>query len=261
MNAPAQLAALQQWLLATIADPTPIDAATVCRRLTSSRQQSPAERLSVYQHAYFGRLLDVLRELFPCTRFAVGDETFDELATGYIVRHPPRSYTLGRLADRWVEHLDKTRPRDGDWGLFVVELAKLEQAIDRIFDGPGPESLPPFVLPESADASLSLHFVPGFELLAFCFPTSKFYSDWKAGREPAWPHPQAQHIALLRRDFVVRRYELSATQAALLTAIQNGAPLGDALAAAVSTDMPIDEVAAQLRDWFAHWSQAGFFAV
>ena len=42
--------------------------------ILASRQQSATQRLAVYSHAYFARLLDVLRELFPCVRHAVGDE-------------------------------------------------------------------------------------------------------------------------------------------------------------------------------------------
>lgn len=258
MNAPPQLAALQQWLLATIAEPTSIDATTVCNRLTASQQQTAAERLSVYQRAYFARLLDVLADLFPCTRFAVADETFAELAAGYVVRHPPNSYTLARLADRFTEYLDQTRPKDGDWGRFVVELAQLEQAIDRIFDGPGPEHLPPFSLPAAADASLTLQLAPGFELHAFQYPASTFYSDWKAGREPAWPEPQPQHVALLRRDYIVRRFELSEAQFSLLAAIQAGEPLGAALAAAAE-QFEDGELATAIREWFTTWAAAGFF--
>jgi putative DNA-binding protein len=256
MTAPAQLAALQQWLLATITDPAAISGATVCNRITASLQQSSAERLSVYQHAYFARLLDVLRELFPCTRFAAGDEAFDELATGYLLRHPPHNYTLSRLADELPAYLEGTRPRDGDWGLFLVELAQLEQAIDRIFDGPGPENLPTFKLPQNAGGDLRLQFAPGFELHSFAFPVSSFYSGWKAAHEPKWPQPQPQHVALLRRDYIVRRFELSAAQAAILTAIQGGASLGDSLAAAGPQIADADQV----RDWFTHWAAVGFFA-
>jgi hypothetical protein len=261
MTAPAQLAAMQQWLLATIADPAPIDASAVCRRITASRQQVPEERLGVYQQAYFARLLDVLRELFPCTRFAVGDETFDALATGYIIRHPPHSYTLAQLADDLPQYLDETRPRDGEWGRFIVELAQLEQSIDRIFDGPGPELLPQFTLAGNADGSLRLKLVPGFEQHSFTFPISTFYTDWKNGRLPTWPQPREQHVALWRRNYIVRRWELSAPQMDLLRAIQNGDSLGDALAAAADAADQADlaDLAGNVRQWFAQWAAAGLF--
>jgi len=261
MTLPRELAAMQQWMLATIADPATIDAAVVCNRVTAGPQQSPAQRLSVYQHAYFARLLDVLREQFPCTRFAAGDEAFDELATDYIVRQPPSSYTLARLADGLPRHLEATRPRDGEWGLFLVELTQLEQAIDRIFDGPGPERLPPFALPGDAGEDLRLRFVPGCELHSFRFPVSTYYSAWKAGGDPNWPQQTEQHVALLRRDYIVRRCELSPVQAALLSALHGGATLGEAVAAAAGNPQSpvLEQLAPQLHDWFAHWSAAGLF--
>jgi hypothetical protein len=254
MNAlPSSLADLQHWLLEGITQPEGVDQVAINDTILPSHQQTSSERLAVYQHAYLGRLLNVLRELLPCTRFAVGDDLFDQFAAGYLRRYPPHSYTLGRLADRWVDYLDETRPPDADWGAFVVELSRLEQAIDRIFDGPGPEGLPLFSLPPKADANLRLTFVPSFELHAFQFPVSTYFTAWKAGEEPAWPGRQDQFIALLRRDYVVRRFELTHGQFELLTAISRGRSLAESLAA-IASPAPAD-----VQSWFTLWSASGFF--
>ena len=67
----SDLDTLQRWMLRAITDSTAgghsDDLGVV---ILPSAQQSAAERLAVYQHAYFARLLGVLRELFPCTCFA-----------------------------------------------------------------------------------------------------------------------------------------------------------------------------------------------
>jgi hypothetical protein len=254
-----QLDRLQRWMLAAITDPAAADAAEIEKTILPSRQQSAAERLAVYGNAYFARLLEVLRELFPCTRFAVGDELFDRFAVAYLQQHPPYSYTLGRLADKLVAHLDATRP--ADWGEFVVELARLEQAIDRIFDAAGPEGLPPLVVPADSSDSIKLRFIPGFELHAFRYPVSRFYTDWKAVRQPAWPEMEPQYVALLRRDYVVRRHELSSMQYELLRALQGGASLGESLAAASAAgSQSMDARAADFRRWFAVWAAERFFS-
>ena len=255
------LDSLHRWLLQAVTDPAGIAAKDHLQEtLLPSRQQTAAERLAVYQHAYFARLLEVLREQFPCTRFAAGDEVFDQFAAGYLQAHPPHSYTLARLADHLASYLDATRP--ADWGDFIVELVRLEQAIDRIFDGPGAESAAPFKFPADASDSLRLTFVPGFELHAFRYPASTFYTDWKAGREPAWPGPGEQCVALLRRDYIVRRYELSGVQYDVLKRLHAGHTLGEALADAAesSAEASLDELAADLRVWFARWTVGGFFA-
>src|SRR5262249_7425234 len=164
-NSQSQLDDLQRWMLDAITSPTTAASTDkVSEIILPSRQQSSAERLAVYQNAYLARLLEVLCELFPCTRFAVGDELFDRFAAGYLQEYPPHSYTLGRLADKLVEYLAATRP--ADWGGFIVELARLEEAIDRIFYGSGPESLPRFGLPADANERLRLAFVPGVWLHA-----------------------------------------------------------------------------------------------
>jgi Putative DNA-binding domain len=260
MSGRVQLNDVQQWLLAAITQPHETSPAELEERILPSRQQSAAERLGVYTHAYRARLLEVLRDLFPCTRFAVGDTLFDQFMISYVEQHPPHSYTLARLADKLIKHLDMTRP--ADWGAFVVELARLEKAIDRIFDAQGPENLPPFVLPADATSSIRLSFVPGFELHAFRYPVSSFYSDWKAGRESAWPDAAEQYIALFRRDYVVRRFELSAAAYELLLALSRGLTLGEALAAAAEAadGQPVDELAADFGRWFTVWAANGFFA-
>jgi len=222
-------------------------------QILPSQQQSSSERLAVYQHAYLARLLEVLRELFPCTRFAIGDDLFDQFAAGYLQRYPPHSYTLGRLADHWALYLDETRPPDADWGAFVVELSRLEQAIDRIFDGPGPEGLPRFVLPANASADFRLTPVPGFELHDFQFPVSHYYTAWKAGAQPSWPERGEQCLALLRRDYIVRRHELKRVQWELLSALARGQSLGASLAGTAAAPE-------EIRAWFTRWSAAGFFA-
>src|SRR5438876_5225666 len=103
-----ELTDLQRWLLTAITDQIAPQQAEVDRVLLSSPQQSAADRLAIYRGAYIARLLEVLREQFPCTRFAVG-ELFDQFAASYLQTYPPRSYTLARLADNLVDYLEATR--------------------------------------------------------------------------------------------------------------------------------------------------------
>lgn len=248
---------LQHWLLNAVTEPAA--AQQINDYLRPSQNQTTTDRLAVYQHAYLARLLEVLQSLFPCTRFAIGDELFNQFAAGYIQTHPPHSYTLAHLPDNFADYLDATRP--ADWGAFLVELVRLEQAIDRIFDARGPENLPPFTLPTTADASLTLSLVPGCELHAFHYPVSAYYTAWKQSIPEEWPEPQNQYLALFRRDYIVRRYELTATQFTLLSALHCGAPLGDALAIAASNNpAELDILAQDFQSWFTFWAAERFFA-
>ena len=93
------------------------------------------------------------------------------------------------------------------------------------------------------------------------FPASSFYTVWKAGGQPKWPSEQQQFVGLLRRDFVVRRYELTKPQHDLLLALQRGDSLGVALfSAAQSTQVDVEELTAAVGAWFQFWAEEKFFA-
>ena len=68
-------------------------------------------------------------------------------------------------------------------------------------------------------------------------------------------------IALFRRSYIVRRYELTALQFTLLSALHSGAPLGDALAIAANENPATLETLAQdFQSWFTFWAAERFFA-
>lgn len=268
MSTPAHdLRTLQQWLLTVITHPGGVAAAAISETIVPpSENQSAHERLAVYGNAYFARLLAVMRELFPCLADAVGRDLFDQFVVEYLERHPPRSYTLSDLPDRFASFLAESCPATDDDRLrFVVDLARLERAIDEVFDGPGPEDCQPLSgeqigawLAAGDPAKVRLTLAPGARLMAFEFPVSTYFTAWKHGEHPPWPEPKPQHVLLVRRYFVVRRYELSDAQFALLGAIERGLPLGQALIAA-SEHIAADELPAAIRNWFTFCSAERFF--
>ncbi len=74
------------------------------------------------------------------------------------------------------------------------------------------------------------------------------------------PLPDGCFVALTRRNFVVRRYNLSKIQFELLTLLQQGHPVGQSIELVVPTvGVEVDELAAQLRLWFRNWTAEGFF--
>lgn len=80
------------------------------------------------------------------------------------------------------------------------------------------------------------------------------------GEEIPIPDPKPEWVALIRRDFIVRRYPLSLPQFVLLAALQNGATVAAAIAAAAEvSDLDDDTLATELRSWFELWAAEGFF--
>ena len=283
VNQPPNLEQLQRWLLAAITHPAGVragvasDEAQRTLRLGNgdlemvvlpSLRMSAEQRLAVYQHAYFGRLIEALKEFFPCLSESLGEEVFTQFGVGYLTRHPSQSYTLHRLADRFAEFLEATRPTDEGadaWAGFWIDLARLELAIDRVIDAPGPENEPKLDFEQltsfAADRfpEARLRLVTGMELLSFRFPVGEYYSAWKRGEKPAVPPYRLSYAALVRRDYIVRRYELTAAQFALLRTLATGDTVGEAIAAAAEVDDDFDSLAANLQNWFRQWAADEFF--
>ncbi len=268
--------------------------------------QSPLERLAVYGNAYYARLLGVLRDLFPALRHALGDEAFDAFGVQYLQRYPSQSYTLGHLADHFVQFLQETRPADpvpptertlpaddtlppesaiparpapraaetddrpseqtASWPDFLIDLARLEWAIDQVFDGPGPEGQPTLD-PEQLRAlapddwpRVRLEPVAGLRLLELAYPVNDYYTAFRRGLSPEMPGPARSFVAVYRRDYIVRRFALSPQQYELLERLFDGQPLGQAIAQCVPHwPGDLDHWAQALQNWFQRWAKQGFF--
>ncbi len=257
--------------------------------ITRSRALSAAERLAIYANAYHTRLLECLGEVYPMLKRTLGEEAFDGFAFGYLQEYPSRSYTLNELGRHFPRYLEETRPTADsaesqssptdsannelalveDWPDFLIDLVRLEWAIYDVFDGVGVEGqallradqlsgIPPERWPQ-----VQLEPVPCLQLLATRFPVNDYYTALRKANDDeaiAVPSSCESFVALTRRQFIVRRYNLSRTEFELLQAIQNGQSLGQAVEHAASvTDDDMDKLAANLKLWFRNWTAEGFF--
>jgi len=263
----------------------PLSANQLERVIRRSKNLTAAERLSVYANAYYARLLECLGDSFPVLKRTVGEEAFNDLAFAYLQDYPSRSYTLSRLADDFPRYLEETRPdRDNvqdpddnlrqpdavDWPDLLVDLASLECAIAKVFDGPGVENSTLLGEEElrsvSPDRWPAARLVPVvcLKLVRFRYPVNDYYAAVRHGKEGVdvpLPDPGEQFVALSRKKFVVCRYELSHPQFTLLGALGDGATIGESIERmAEVTEMDTQSLAESLRNWFRGWTAAGFFA-
>jgi Putative DNA-binding domain len=234
-----------------------------------SSRQSSVERLSVYADAYYARLIECLQAEFPIFRQTVGDDAFADFAIDYLHRYPSQSYTLSQLGDRFVAYLTETKPPQtdaADWADFAIDLARLERTISEVFDGPGCEEKPPLrsddllaIDPERWPHAL-LVAAPCLRLLSLQFPLNDYYTAMKANQEPIIPARSESWLAITRRDYIVRRYELSRPQFILLDELQRGQTVGHAIqSAAAAYEDNVEQFAADLRNWFRQWAAAPMF--
>ncbi|HVW36906.1 MAG TPA: DNA-binding domain-containing protein [Pirellulales bacterium] len=284
----SHLARVQRWMQAVISHPGGVGPGAesdeaqqhlsvapdeIERVISPSVRMSGEERLAIYANAYFARLLECMRAVFPFTAKTVGEEAFDELALGYLERYPSRSYTLDRLGAEFARYLEETRPDLDDegrptetWPDFLIDLAGLEWAIGEVFDGPGVEGRPLLAaddlrsIPAERWPQARLITAPCLRLLALRFPLNDYYTALRDDETPPLPEPAESYLALTRREYVVRRHALERPQFELLSALAAGETVGEAIerAAHVSSD-GLDALAANLERWFREWTAAGFF--
>jgi hypothetical protein len=288
MNEPAHdLDRIQRWMQAVITHPTGAEggvaspearghidlaAGEVERVVTRSRALTSLQRLEIYAGAYYARLLECLRDEFPVLARLIGQDVFDAFAFGYLQAYPSRSYTLNRLGANLPRYLAETRlTGDGpdereSWPDLLIDLATLEWTIGEVFDGAGVEERPLLDAEQlrsiPANRWSEARLVPGpcLRRLALRFPLLPLYNALRDGQDALPPEPSESYVALTRRNYVVRSFELLRDQYLLLGALIEGHPVGKSIGlVADSADADPDCLAADLRTWFHDWVAAGFF--
>jgi hypothetical protein len=286
---PRRLDQIQRWLQVVIMHPDGVeagidsDAATSEIELTAgqvdgfiqpSSRRTSIERLEVYGHAYYARLIECLRDEFPALVHAVGQEVFDGLAFGYLQSDPSTSYTLTHLGAKFPAYLEKTRPTDEgglddpSWPDFMIDLAHLERTYSEVFDGPGLETEEPLradqLLGISPDRwpEAKLLLAPCLRVLSLHFPVHEYATAVRKEEDPSFPEPRPTWLAVSRIAYVVRRWPLSRVQFDLLESLIAGETVAVAIqrgaTSAAAQGAEMDDLAASLRDWFAEWTASGF---
>mgnify|MGYP003643650413 CR=1 FL=1 len=248
--------------------------------ITRSERVSARDRIAIYANAYYARLLECMGESYPVLKLTLGEEAFNGLAFGYLQHYPSRSYTLGLLGDRFADYLNETRPDktegaifDGErvpaWPDFLIDLAKLEWTIALVYDGPGIEETPTLSKEQISRITaeswphVGLRTVPCLNLLSLNFPLNTYYTEARhAADDTVAPLPAAQkcYMAITRRDYVVRRHDLTRLQYLLLRALQDGATLDEAIVNATSdTALSEEALVAELTQSFSNWTRMQFF--
>jgi hypothetical protein len=236
--------------------------------LTRSKALTAMERLAIYGSAYYARLLECLHEEYPVLKHALGDETFDAFAFGYLQKYPSRSYTLAKLGSEFPRYLAETCPEEERdvWPEFLVDLATLELHFNEVFDGPGVEGEPLLdaaqlrAIQTSDWAGSRLVPVVCLRLLAFRSPVHRYFAAVRRDEEATPPDPADTFLAITRKDYVVRHYELDRPAFELLSDLIAGQSIGEAVSrAAGRTECEADAFAHQLHGWFRDWTKKGFF--
>lgn len=111
----------------------------IADHLEAPRGVDAAARLHVYHHAYRARLGDLLREAFDKTWSWLGDDAFGAAVAAYVEGRPSTSFSLDDYGAGFPDFLARRLPEE----IEAIELAWLERAMRKAFDGPDAAPLDP----------------------------------------------------------------------------------------------------------------------
>jgi hypothetical protein len=198
-------------------------------------------RLDVYANMYFYRLLDVLRDAYPRLCAAVGDPTFHNLVTDYLVACPPAHPSIAFAGERLPSFLaGHPLAAERPW---LVPLAVVDRTYVELFDGPDAEPLTLDqlrALPPAELATSSLRLVPCHRVLEHGFLLDPLWraleqgqdgQDGQDGQEgqggqegdaPADPPAAPEMLLVWRRDVDVVHRAIEADERDLLALAASG---------------------------------------
>jgi hypothetical protein len=244
-------------------------------RLTS------VERLEIYNRVYWFRLLSSLADDFPGLRAVIGQEKFDEVLLGYLTEMPSVSFTLRDLGSRLEPWLRAHPEFIAGNERMALDMVRLEWADIEAYDA---TEFP--MLTQSELANLgedpSFHLQPCVQLLELAYPVDELLLKVRESEEPEsdissnvvvmdssnakqhkkhlLPKGKKIYLAVHRQEFSVYFKRLKPEAFALARALQQGQPLSQAIESSVNwSGKKLERVMEQLHDWFANWSQLGWF--
>ena len=266
------LETLERWMQAVVMHPGGAEAGVrsrPARRLIDttrdpaavvlpSKQLSSLERLGIYAHMYYARLVEVMEAEYPTVRQLLGPTAFADACRRYVAKNPSRSRLLNGLSAGFPDFLAKTLTRSNRHGL-AVDIARIERAMEDAFDAPDttPLSAAEFA---AVGERTRLRVNPSLVMLELRYPANGFMNAMRRGERPRVPRPRTTNVIVFRRGFQVMRREQEPEQFRLLQALVAGKPLAAAVRASLARNASSAERAAQrLRGWFAEWAGAHLF--
>lgn len=253
-----------EGVAAALAEARPEERRASRALLRDARGVSGAERLEVYANAYFGRIRDVLADSYPALRASLGEALFHDLATAYLIWHPPRHPSIRRVGDALPGFLaaDSGGEPFRRRAPFAPDLAELERARLDAFDAAdapavGREALAG-VAPERW-VGLRLRFAPSLRLLRLAWPVERLWAANERGEPPPRIAPAEHAVLVWRRDERVLHRSADPLEAGCLAAAMAGEPFG-ALCERIAAPQGEDAAPALAAGLLAGWLDGGLVA-
>lgn len=238
----------------------PADMQTLDGQVLPSKNLTVTERLSIYANMYYWRLIDILADEFPTVHHLLGAEHFTDVVKDYLERHPSKSYTLNQLGSRFPGYLESEARELQDQN-FVAAVARVERAMEDVFDE---HYIEPITLDDLSAltagglADINLQINPALRLFELDYPVNEYITAVRDDRHMDIPSPDKTFVAVYRSNYRPLRIDLEPQRYALLSYLQQGKSLGEALELCMSV-FDGDGLASSLENWFMDWAADGLF--
>ncbi len=247
VHAAPRLAALQeQFQLALMQGDT-----GVLEHILEAHKEDRAVLLGVYQHAYAGRLCDILRSDYPVLTDWAGADAINEHGRAYVNAAPSRHANARWFGQRFPEFLAANA------GPALAELAALERALNDMFDAAEQPSLQLSDLAQVAPEDWPrVVFSPHAVTRRLTFASNAAVA-WRAhNADAALPAAaeldEPEQLIVYRSDLTPRFRPMDYAEAMLWDEMVKGMPFGalcEMLAAQTGNDDAALHAASTLKGW------------
>ncbi|MDE1917506.1 MAG: putative DNA-binding domain-containing protein [Sphingomonadales bacterium] len=213
--------------------------------------------LAVYHNAYRSQLVDCLKDSYERLWAWLGDDGFEAAARHHIALNPPHSWTLGDYGHGFAATIATLYPDDPE----VTEIAALDWALRRAFDGPDAAAFDLSRLAQVDWDEAVITFVPTLDLLPVKTNCGTIWNAIAAGEDvpgaamlpaPGWV--RVWRVALQPHFTTIEQAEVDAIR--LAASGLSFARLCDRLA----QDMGMDSAVEAAGRYLASWVQDGLIA-
>ncbi|HEY4001720.1 MAG TPA: DNA-binding domain-containing protein [Candidatus Xenobia bacterium] len=258
------LQVLQNWFQTFIVDPAADE--DVFRGHEKQANQwikptpdlSAVERVDIYRGQYLLRMEEALAADFPGVKHFLGEHAFEHFVYHYVQAHPSRSYNLSRLAEDVPGFFSASDYRRKG---FLADMARLELTVCQVFDAPSSAPLTQeavAAVPEEAWGQARVQTVAALRLLDLSYPVNAYLTAVQTGTPLPSTARTPNHLVVWRHRYDMWRMAISKAEYRLLSALQAGSPLGDALWQATRGRDRLD--AQEVFRAFSRWVGEGFFS-
>lgn len=248
--------------------------------IKSNERLTAFERLEIYNRQYWFRILDCLYDDYPGLRALLGQRRFHKLCRAYLAKYPSESWTLRNLGRRLEQFVTEEPEWAGTKQAAAIDIIRFEWAQVAAFDEARENPLLINDLLGADPAQLHLGLQPYLSLIEVNHAVDDYFMAVRrqdsglrseasnaldhAPKRAAFnrvPQPRKQKLwlAVHRCDNDIYFKRLSREGFVLLTRLNAGDSLSQALEAAVADADASADWTATIQEWFRTWSALGWF--